>query len=82
MAATLFGIDYAKLSENTLSIKHTSKTINSGSYTTQEIIATDVLTSFDISDYQIKSVWVKCGDLKARLYKVPGYTLAFVDSYK
>ena len=40
--------------------------------------ATDLITTFDITEYKAKSLWLTDGKLRARVFSVPGYTGNFV----
>lgn len=86
--AALVRIDEHKLLiENQFYLKHSIKRTvghSSGWYgksTITETVLDDVVIKFDTDDYKAKSVWLKHGDLKARLVAMPYGPANVADRY-
>ena len=84
--AALFGVDIDKLQTNEFCVKAVTtqrpKDTRYGYYYNNTMYydteATDLITTFDITEYKAKSLWLTDGKLRARVFTVPGYTGNFV----
>lgn len=84
--ATLFGIQAPVTSSGKIKVKYiTTKTPTTHSYWANSIGYSyhpeEVVTDFDITEYSASSVWLVCGDFKARVFTTMGRLSGFVRNF-